>query len=281
MNDGRKAVSNRGVLHAEASANTYSVNNATPPVPHKPTTPAKTRTTQSPKPKPLSLQIDGLNVVIPAPGEGNSNPAYIESSERGSDTSGDGRRLDLSASTVTDSLSSFPSSANGNSQSTEFGNSHTLNGHTSIPWVDPELLESQLAPHIQPVNGGASVDRWQPSLSPIKAGNVSISPPPSPKHSRTRSNFDARLAPGQKRTAAGDFKSTLDPPTAHSADANGAARQRSKSTGSSAHGSRIAQVTRPLAPSGIIAHLYFPVVGPYPYTSIIRGCQSRAGPTVA
>ncbi|CDM34439.1 hypothetical protein DTO013E5_4948 [Penicillium roqueforti] len=243
MNDGRNAVSNRGVLHAEASANTYSVNNATPPVPHKPTTPAKTRTTQSPKPKPLSLQIDGLNVVIPAPGEGNSNPAYIESSERGSDTSGDGRRLDLSASTVTDSLSSFPSSANGNSQSTEFGNSHTLNGHTSIPWVDPELLESQLAPHIQPVNGGASVDRWQPSLSPIKAGNVSISPPPSPKHSRTRSNFDARLAPGQKRTAAGDFKSTLDPPTAHSADANGAARQRSKSTGSSAHGSRIAQLS--------------------------------------
>lgn len=242
MNDGRDAVFNRGVLHAEANANTHSMNNATSPVPHKPMPSAKTQNTQSPQP--LSLQIDGLNPVTLAHGEGNPNPAYIESSERGSDTSGDGRRLDLSASTLTDSLSSLPSSStNDNSQSTEFGNSHTLNGHTSIPWVGRELLESQLAPHMQPVNGGASIDRWEPSLSPIKAGNVSISPPPSPKHSRTRSNFDARLAPSQKRTAAGDFKSTLDSPTAHSADAHGAARRRSKSTGSSAYGSRIAQVT--------------------------------------
>jgi hypothetical protein len=223
--------------------NTHSMNNAASPAPHKPMPSADTQTAQLPQP--LSLQIDGLNAVTVAHGDGNPNPAYIESSERGSDTSGDGRRLDLSASTLTDSLSSFPSSStNGNSQSTEFGNSHTLNGHTSIPWVDRELLESQLAPRMQPVNGGASIDRWQPSLSPIKAGNVAISPPPSPKHSRTRSNFDARLAPSQKRTAAGDFKSTLDPPTPHSADANGAARRRSKSTGSSAYGSRIAQVTR-------------------------------------
>ncbi|CAG8892250.1 unnamed protein product [Penicillium egyptiacum] len=242
MNDGRDAVFNRGVLHAEASANTHSMNSATSLVPHKPMPSAKMKSTQLPQP--LSLQIDGLNAVTLAHGEGNPNPAYIESSERGSDTSGDGRRPDLSASTVTDSLSSIPSSStNGyNSQSTEFGNSHTLNGHTSIPWLDEELLETQLAPPMQPVNGGASVDRWQPSLSPIKAGNVSISPPASPKHSRTRSNFDARLAPSQKRTAAGDFKSTLDPP-AHSADVNRAARRRSKSTGSSAYGSRIAQLS--------------------------------------
>ncbi|KAJ5237189.1 hypothetical protein N7489_007280 [Penicillium chrysogenum] len=241
MNDGRNAVPDRGVLHAEASANTHSMNNATSPVPHKPMPLAKAQTTQLPQP--LSLQIDGLNAVTLAHGEGNPNPAYIESSERGSDASGDGRRLDLSASTVTDSLSSIPSSStNGNnSQSTEFSNSHTLNGHTSMPW-DQELLESQLVPPMQPVNGGASIDRWQPSLSPIKAGNVSTSPPSSPKHLRTWSNFDARLAPGQKRTAAGDFKTTLDPP-AHNADASGAARRRSKSTGSSAYGSRIAQLS--------------------------------------
>lgn len=251
-------VSNRGVLHAEASANTHSVNNATSPVPHPPMPSTKAQTTQSPQP--LSLQIDGLNAVTLAHGEGNSNSAYIELSERGSDTSGDGRRLDLSASTVTDSLSSLPaSSTNGsNNQSTEFGNSQTLNGHTSKPWVDRELLESQLASHMRPVNGGGSLDRWQPSLAPIKAGNASISPPPSPKHSRTRSNFDARLAPSQKRTAAGDFKSTLDIPTAHIADANGAARRRSKSTGSSAYGSRIAQVTRPLAPSRIYSSFVLP-----------------------
>ncbi|KAJ5456616.1 hypothetical protein N7530_011890 [Penicillium desertorum] len=241
MNDGRDAVSDRGVLHAEASANAHSMNHATSPVPHKPMPSAKSQTTQLPQP--LSLQIDGLNAVTVAHGEGNPNPAYIESSERGSDTSGDGRRLDLSASTVTDSLSSIPSSStNGNnSQSTEFSNSHTLNGHTSRPW-DQELLESQLAPPMQPVNGGTSIDRWQPSLSPIKAGDVSTSRLPSPNHSRTRSNFDARLAPGQKRTAAGDFKTTLDPP-AHNADASGAARRRSKSTGSSAYGSRIAQLS--------------------------------------
>ncbi|KAJ5499259.1 hypothetical protein N7453_008310 [Penicillium expansum] len=243
MNHGRDALSNRGVPHAEASANTHSMNNATSPVPHKPMPSAKAQSTQSPKP--LSLQIDGLNAVTLARGEGNPNPAYIESSERGSDTSGDGRRLDLSATTVTDSLSSLlSSSTNGNnSQVSESNNSHTLNGHTSVPWVDRELLESQLAPHMQPVNGGASIDRWQPSLSPIKAGNASISPPPSPKHSRTKSNFDARLAPSQKRTAAGDFKSTLDIPTPHNTDANGAARRRSKSTGSSAYGSRIAQLS--------------------------------------
>ncbi|KAJ5209514.1 hypothetical protein N7449_003893 [Penicillium cf. viridicatum] len=236
-------VSNRGVLHAEASANTHSMNNATSPVPRNPMPSAKAQTTQSQQP--LSLQIDGLNAVALAHGEGNPNSAYIESSERGSDTSGDSRRLDLSASTVTDSLSSLPSSStNGNnSQPTEFGNSHTLNGHTSKLWVDQELLDSQLTPLVQPVNGGGSIDRWQPSLAPIKAGNASISPPPSPKHSRTSSNFDARLAPSQKRTAAGDFKSTLDIPTVHAADVNGAARRRSKSTGSSAYGSRIAQLS--------------------------------------
>lgn len=257
MNDDRD-VFNRGVLHAEASANTHSMNNATSPVPHNPMPSAKTQPTQSPQP--LSIQMDGLNAVTLAHGEGNPNSAYIEPSERGSDTSADGRRLDLSASTVTDSLSSLPSSStNGdNSQSTEFGNSHTLNRHTSKPWMDRELLASQPAPHVQPVNGGGSIDRWQPSLAPIKAGNASISPPPSPKHSQTRSNFDARLGPSQKRTAAGDFKSTLDIPTARIADSNGAARRRSKSTGSSAYGSRIAQVTRPLAPSRIYSSFVLP-----------------------
>lgn len=242
MNEGRDAVSYREVLHAEASANTHSMNDATSPVPHNPMPSAKIQLTQSPKP--LSLQIDGLNAVTIAHGEGNSNTAYIESSERGSDTSSDGRRLDLSATTVTDSLSSLASSStNGNnSQSSELGNSHTLNGHTSIPWVDQELLESQLAPHVQPVNGNASIERWQPSLSPIKAGNASISPPLSPNFSYTSSNFNARLTSSQKRTAAGDFKSTLDIPTPNSADVNGATRRRSKSTGSSAYGSRIAQV---------------------------------------
>ncbi|OQE46471.1 hypothetical protein PENCOP_c001G05520 [Penicillium coprophilum] len=242
MNDGRDAISNRGVLHAEASANTHSMNNATSSVPHKPMPPVDTQTTQLPQP--LPPQIDGLNGVTVAHGDGNPSPAYIESSERGSDTSGDGRRLDLSASTITNSLSNLPSSStNGHSQSTEFGNSHTLNGHTSRSWVDGELLKSQPVPHMQPVNGSASIDRWQPSLSPIKAGNVAISPPPSPQHSRTGSNFDARLAPSQKRTAAGDFKSTLNLPTPHSADPNGPARRRSKSTGSSAYGSRIAQLS--------------------------------------
>jgi hypothetical protein len=239
MNDGRDAQPNRGVPNAEASANLL---NATSPVPHNMSV-TENQTTRSQQP--LSLRIDGLSAVTVAHGEGYSTPAYIESSERGSDTS-DGRRLDLhSASTLTDSLSSFLSSTSAADQSTQLDSPHKLNERTSTPRMDQEPPDTHMAPQTQPVNGG-SIDRWQPSLPPIKAGNTSLSPPPSPKNIHTRSNFDAGLALSQKRNAAGDFKSTLDTPIVHDTGMNGTGRRRSKSTGSALHGNRIAQVTRSL-----------------------------------
>jgi hypothetical protein len=241
MNDGHDALFSREVPDAEASANTRSMNHATSPAPHKPMPSAENKPTQPLQP--LSLQIDQLNATI-AHGEGNSNPSYIESSERASNTSVEGRP-DHSA-TLTNSLPSLPlSPKNDADQMTQLDNYPILNGHTSISGVEPEPLEPQIAPPKPPVNGGASIDRWQPSLPPIKAGNASISPPPSPKHSRTRSHLDAQWAPSQKRTAAGDFKSTIDSSAVYNADVNGA-RRRSKSTGSAAYGNRIAQVTCPL-----------------------------------
>ncbi|KAJ5776632.1 uncharacterized protein N7511_001643 [Penicillium nucicola] len=217
--DGRDTPS-RGA-HAKNSANT-PVNHATP-----------TATVENQR-APLSLRVDGLSAAAVAHGDGNSTPAYIES-ERGSDTS-EGRRPDYySASTLTDSLSSLPSS-NDTSRFPDFG-SHTSNEHGSVP--PNEQRSSQSATAIQPVNGAAA-EKWQPSLPTIKAGTGS--PVFPPKHSRTKSNYD-ELAPSQKRTATGDIKPvSLDTPMTHS-DVNGAARRRSKSTGSSVYGNRIAQLS--------------------------------------
>lgn len=231
MNDGRDAQFSRGPK-TEVGANAW---NATTPVPHKMSS-LENQTTRLQHP--LSLHIDGLNAITVAHGEGKPTPAHIES---GSETSVDGRRPDLSASTLTDSLFSYPSSTNGADQPTQLDSSHTLVEHKSTPRIDQELPDTHIAPQTQSVNGG-SIDRWQPSLPPIKAGDTSLSTPPSPKHSSIKSDFDNGLTPGQKRTAAGDFKSNLDTPKPHS-DLNGTARRRSKSTGSSLHGSKIAQVT--------------------------------------
>ncbi|KAJ5344077.1 hypothetical protein MYU51_012095 [Penicillium brevicompactum] len=237
MDNGRDTQSARGVPNAEAgSANTLD---AMSPMPHKLSPAEEPMRLQHP----LSLHIDGLNAVTVAHGEGNSTPAYIESSERGSDTSVDSRRPDLhSASTLTDSLFSFPSSTNGTDQPTQLETSHKTAEHTPTSRMDQEPQDTHMAPQTQPVNG-CSIDRWQPSLPPIKAGNASLSPPPSPKHSRVHSNFDTGLAPSQKRTAAGDHKPTIDTPVTHSTDLNGVARRRSKSTGSSLYGNRIAQLS--------------------------------------
>jgi hypothetical protein len=236
MNDGRDAQFSRGP-NAEVGANAW---NATSPVPRKMSS-LENQTTRLQHP--LSLRIDGLNAITVAHGDGKPTPAYIESSERGSDTSVDGRRPDLSASTLTDSLFSYSSSTNGADQPTQPDSSHNSTEHTSTPQMDLEPHDTHIAPQTQSVNGG-SIDRWQPSLPPIKAGDASLSPPPSPKHSRTESNLESGLAPGQKRTAAGDPKSNLDTPIPHT-DLNGA-RRRSKSTGSALHGNRIAQVIHPL-----------------------------------
>jgi hypothetical protein len=62
---------------------------------------------------------------------------------------------------------------------------------------------------------------------------------------------------------------------------NGAARRRSKSTGSALHGSRIAQVIAFLVFLNKSFGSYYPVVCPYSFASIICSRQGRTGPTVS
>jgi hypothetical protein len=71
---------------------------------------------------------------------------------------------------------------------------------------------------------------------------------------------------------------------AHS-DPYGAARRRSKSTGSSVYGSRIAQVFGSLNPlQRPVTYLYHPALGSYPDAPLICGCKGgerkRESPTI-
>lgn len=250
MNDSHDNHFSPNESNVEASANTFSANS---PMPR--TIPSVENQTTHLQ-QPLSLRIEGLSAVTVVHDEGNLTPAYTESSERGSETSVDGRRPDLSASTLTDSLFSFPSSTNGADQTKHFNDSHNLNDLITTPRADQDVQDTHMAPQTQPVNGG-SIDRWKPSLSPIKAGDTSLQSPYVPKHShsRTKSNLDAGLASTQNGIAVGDYRSHLDNPSIQHTDLNGPARRRSKSTGASLYGSRIAQVTHFLARLQVIAHL--------------------------
>lgn len=242
MNDSHENHLSPNESNVEASVNTF---NATSPMPR--TIPSVENQTTHLQ-QPLSLRIEGLSAVTVVHGEGNLTPTYTESSERGSETSVDGRRPDLSASTLADSLFSFPSSTNSADQTKSFDDTQNLNDPITTLRTDQDVQDTHMAPQTQPVNGG-SIDRWQPSLSPIKAGETYLQSPFIPKHShsRTKSNFNAGLASNQNGTAAGDYRSHLDNPVIQHTDLNGAARRRSKSTGASLYGSRIAQVTHSLA----------------------------------
>ncbi|KAJ5899254.1 hypothetical protein N7495_003998 [Penicillium taxi] len=92
-------------------------------------------------PQPLSLQIDGLNAHVYDKDTSNS---VVESSEHGSETSGDGQRQDLqSTSTFTDSVNSLPLSSL-NTQPMEFVNSfnENVNTHNSTTYKQsPEFQE--------------------------------------------------------------------------------------------------------------------------------------------
>ncbi|KAJ5083992.1 hypothetical protein NUU61_008571 [Penicillium alfredii] len=238
MTDGSR--SSRGVTHAEASARAESlVNTSTSPASSNPTSATEVQVMRSPQP--LSLQVDGLNGAKVASRHDSPNTAYIESSERGSDTSVDGRPPELqSASTLTDSLSSLPlSSANDANRSMEFGGSHA-NENQAIPSIDQKPQHPDGIAQNRPVNREGTMDGLYTSSGIAKSSNGSFPSVMSPKHSGTRSGMTL----GHKRTATGDVKPvSLNPAASSSSDANGAARRRSKSTGSPAHGSRIAQLS--------------------------------------
>ncbi|KAJ5759623.1 hypothetical protein N7520_006779 [Penicillium odoratum] len=228
MNDPQYAPSSRGVPHVEASANTGSVASMS----RAPGVATRAEQVQVPRsPQPLSLQIDGLNARIHD--KTSAFPSYVESSERDSDTSADARRPEpQSASTFTDSLSSFPSSSiHDSSQSIKIENSQpSEDAQTPKTYSDSQDQSS--------VNWNGSIDGYTSE----KKSNGSLSPPQSPRSSGSGSANGVHFAPGHKRTATGDVKSisSLAP---QKFDTQGAARQRSKSTGSPAHGNRIAQLS--------------------------------------
>lgn len=222
----------RGVHHVEDSANAGSVNASTSRGPGGLTRSEEIQVPRSPQP--LSLQIDGLNARIHD--TNTAFPSYVESSERDSDTSTDPRRPEpQSASTFTDSLSSIPSSSANGYHPMKIENSQSSAEGLQTPTTYSSSQE-QL-----PVNGKSGLDEGV--YTSIQQSNGSLSPLRSPKHSTSRSGNGVSSGPRHKRTATGDVKSissSLAPPIQD--ETIGAARRRSKSTGASVHGSRIAQV---------------------------------------
>lgn len=234
--------SSRGAPHAEANANTEAANTPTSLAYEKPAPSEQIQVPQSPQP--LSLQVDGL---IDRPGDkSNSSVAYVESSERGSDTSADGRRPELqSASTFTDSL---PSSwVNDSTQSMELDSFDAPSENaTALGTYQKPSIEPRDASHAIPVNGNGETDGAHHAVKAEDSSHDLLPPLPSSTTLKSRSGNGTNFTPGHKRTATGDIKTVSSGiASLHSADINGGARRRSKSTGASVHGSRIAQVILP------------------------------------
>lgn len=244
MNDGRDVPSSHGYPHPEASGSIKSsVNAETSPKSAK----MPSGDIQVPQsPQPLSLRVDGLNAIT-VPHVGNANGiTYVESSDRGSDTSVEGRQPELqSSSTIAESFTMPPSSTYDLPRPMELCTSQASSAKASTSQAEQQLLDSQRATQTSSVDGDTTMGQQQASshtLPAINPSNGSVSRHISPRHLSSRSTIDLRLAQGQKRTAAGELKSDLPLHPAPNSDVNGVARRRSKSTGSPAHGSRIAQV---------------------------------------
>lgn len=226
--------------HAEASANINPMDASTSLGIAEPRRPEEIQVPRSPQP--LSLQINGHNAETLH--NQHSTGSYVESSERGSDTSVDSRRPEpQSASTFTDSLPSIPSSSlNDTSQLLELGNTRA-DGNSQESRPNHKPPNSQETSQIASINEHGAIDGPHNPVVPGNGRNGSLSPSRSPKSSTTRSEHGMQFAPGHKRTATGDVKSVPESlAVPRVSDVNGAARRRSKSTGSPAHGSRIAQV---------------------------------------
>jgi hypothetical protein len=133
------------------------------------------------------------------------------------------------------SLPSFP--MNDASQSMDLDSPNTF----SDKQEQEDSPESHETPRAGPVNGNMAINGQyavSDAFAPEKVGNGSL----TPRHQHTHSVADIQLAPGQKRTVDGDIKSISSELLAPSSSINGTTRRRSKSTGSPAYGSRIAQV---------------------------------------
>jgi hypothetical protein len=278
MNDSRDVLANRGASHAEASANSEGVtlNTSTERVIREP---AHADHIQVPRsPQLLSLRVDGSNVGIHD--KNNHGAAYVETLESDSDTSADARRPEPhSASTFTD-LPSLPAPvSNAREQPAELDKPRSFVENSQSSRTEPNSENSQDSSHTLSVNGNG-VDILPP-LKSEQSTNGSVSPVRSPKHHASLSGIDTKFAPGHKRTASGDIKPiSAQLITPQSYDVDGASRRRSKSTGSPAHGSRIAQVYL----STKRAFKYFfnalIVVCSHSNAIIVCGSQDRKIPTI-
>lgn len=236
MNDIYNGPSSRGVPHSEASADTL-VNTAASLA----TDSSRAGQVQVPRsPQPLSLQVNGLEAGVYS--RRDSNVSYVESSHRGSETS-DGQRPELhSASTFTDyPPSQSSSSLNDSNRSMDLDNPYYMNGDIAMANTNEEISTSEALHNLKKTNGNGLISGTNGAVKLEKQSNGSLSPLRSSNLSNLRSSAGTRYTPGHKRTVTGDVKpiSTLAAPVA--SDVNGA-RRRSKSTGSPAHESRIAQV---------------------------------------
>lgn len=236
MNDGRDVPLSHRFPHPAASASIKSPVNTTTQA-NLPSGEIQVRRS----PQPLSLRVDGLNAITVPHGGGNANEiTYIESSDRGSDTSVDGRQPEIqSSSTITDSFPSMPCSlAHDGNRPMELI-SHKYNA-ASLSQTEQQLLDSQRATQTSSVDG--DITMGEPDILAEANPSNGLLSPHLPTQLSPQSAVDLRRAQGQKRTATGEIKPVLPHHPAASSGVNGAARRRSKSTGSPAHGSRIAQV---------------------------------------
>lgn len=275
MNDIYNGPPSRGVPHAEASADPTTNTAASLAAAS-----SCTGEVQVPRsPQPLSLQVNGLEAGVYC--QSNPNVSCVESSERGSDTS-DGHRPELhSASTLTDSVPSLPSSSlNDSNRSMDLDTPYGANGDGPMSNAN-EKASTREALHTLQTNENGTMNGINGAVKLEKQSNSSLLPLRSPIHPNTRPGTGTRFTPGHKRTATGDVKpiSTLAAPVG--SDVNGAARRRSKSTGSPAHGSRIAQV-RIVFQSSVLSIIDVRIaVCSYSHTTVICSCQNREVATVA
>lgn len=243
MNSAHGVPSSHGLPHAETSPGTKYMNASTTSATLEPNRAGDIQVPRSPQA--LSLQIDRDNAASHF--KFSPNTSFVESTDRGSDTSGDSQRLELhSASTLTGSLPSFPSSLNDNKQTVEFGKSYNFESNAPTPTPQHNAPDYQEASRTCSVNGNDAIDGLQPAVGSKTDHGGLLEPLQSSRQQSSCSESSKTFAPGHKRTATGDIKplsSSLAVP--HPSDAQSAGRRRSKSTGSPAHGSRIAQVTDP------------------------------------
>ncbi|KAJ5125616.1 hypothetical protein N7526_007793 [Penicillium atrosanguineum] len=239
MNGPHSNPSSRGVPLVEASANAQFVSNSISPAPGEQNRSEEIQVPRSPQQ--LSLQLNGSDA---GSHEKDNSNTYVESSERGSDTSGDSRRPELqSASNFTDSLPSLPSSSLNDSNRYMEDNLRTLDSDSSTPTTEQRIPHSQETSNSLSVNGNVGLNGSHADVKLEKESEDSLGPLRSPRQSSPRTGA-GKFTPGHKRTATGDIKPiSSNLAASQNSDASGATRRRSKSTGSPAHGTRIAQLS--------------------------------------